>query len=516
MKKIPNNVPVFIQDLKSEENARYSTAKLKVFYQGETADHRLFTKAFSDKIIETLPSTPVVGFYSEEDEDFKGHNNVQYVYGHVPETATIEYVKDEESGNTFVVTDVILYTERKDNIGEVAKKIVGKQHSLELDPDTLKYKINRDINGKFLNIEFIDGQFIGLSVLGDNETPAFTGSGFFTMNENFKEFAASCHNNFDKFLNYLNNSGGEIQVFNSEEFFSKTGEFLAKTMQEFQSDIYAALDAMGVYGYICENTENYAVIYQYDPNLDSCAYLKYSIEKTEEGKLSLNNPVIVKAKFLTDEQIQLLEANGGFSVIEDDKNKEEKCTNTEKDENKGECAKDEEDKKGESEDDKDSNTDDNKDPEDDPEDLEKKRKCASTAEDDKNKGADDDTTDPQQKEEEKDKDKVGNATTDISAAALLDEERAELENYRKAAKIAIIDSYSSELDETILNVYRIDIDKYSKDEIEAKLAIEYRNFIKSKKATPVLGVTAFQTITTAAESYNEYDPAAVIKKYNKK
>ena len=73
MKKIPSNVPVFIQDLESQENGRYSTAKLKVFYQGETADHRLFTKKFSDRVIETLPSTPVVGFYSEEGDDFIGH-----------------------------------------------------------------------------------------------------------------------------------------------------------------------------------------------------------------------------------------------------------------------------------------------------------------------------------------------------------------------------------------------------------------------------------------------------------
>ena len=85
MYKIPMNVPVFIQDVvQDDERALYSKAKLKVFYIGETADHRLFTKDFSEKVIETLPLTPVVGFYSEDDEDFVGHNNVQYVYGVVP------------------------------------------------------------------------------------------------------------------------------------------------------------------------------------------------------------------------------------------------------------------------------------------------------------------------------------------------------------------------------------------------------------------------------------------------
>ena len=243
MNKIPSNVPVFIKDIEQQDDGMktYTKAKLKVFYIGETPDHRLFTKDFSDKVIQTLPLTPVVGFYSEEDEDFKGHNSIQYVYGVVPDAAEMSYEKDEESGNTFFVTDVILYTERKDNIGKVANKIIGKQHSLELDPDSLKYKINRDNQGRFLNIEFTEGKFVGLSVLGDNETPAFTGSGFFSINEDL-ELMTECKDKFDKFLNLLNNNGGNIEVFNSENFFNAMKETFAKiSMQEFQTKIYAAL-----------------------------------------------------------------------------------------------------------------------------------------------------------------------------------------------------------------------------------------------------------------------------------
>ena len=94
-KKIPINVPVYIQDVQDfgaeaeKGNGKFTTAKLKIFYEGETVDHRLFTKAFSDRIMQTLPYTPVVGYYSEEDEDFKGHNVIQYVYGLVPENPTI-------------------------------------------------------------------------------------------------------------------------------------------------------------------------------------------------------------------------------------------------------------------------------------------------------------------------------------------------------------------------------------------------------------------------------------------
>lgn len=83
---IPSSVPVFIQNLENQ-NGKYSTAKLGVFYVGETPDHRLFTESFSKEVVKTLPLTPVVGYYSEDDEDFIGHNKTQYVYGLVPETA---------------------------------------------------------------------------------------------------------------------------------------------------------------------------------------------------------------------------------------------------------------------------------------------------------------------------------------------------------------------------------------------------------------------------------------------
>lgn len=78
---------------------------------------------------------------------------------------------------------MVLFTGRKDNIGEVATKIIGMQHSLELDPDTVEYKINKDANGKVKNIEFTEGHFIGLSVVGKKEKPAFNGSHFFTIEE---------------------------------------------------------------------------------------------------------------------------------------------------------------------------------------------------------------------------------------------------------------------------------------------------------------------------------------------
>ena len=115
------SIPVKMFDFKEEKNSLYSTAKLKIFYVGTTEDKRTFTQEFSDKLLKTLPYVPVVGYYNEEDGDFEGHKvEVQYIYGIVPENATIEYI--EEDSKKYAVSDVILYTGRVDKTGEWQRK----------------------------------------------------------------------------------------------------------------------------------------------------------------------------------------------------------------------------------------------------------------------------------------------------------------------------------------------------------------------------------------------------------
>jgi len=162
------SIPVTLFDYQEREDGLYSLAKLKIFYIGQTQDRRLFTKEFSEQLIKTLPYVPVVGYYDTEEEDFIGHNEaVQHIYGIVPEDTSIEYVK--EKGREYVVCDVILYTGRLDQTGEIAKKIVGKPHSLELNPGDTTYVINKNTLGKVENIEFKTGSLLGLSILGVNE-----------------------------------------------------------------------------------------------------------------------------------------------------------------------------------------------------------------------------------------------------------------------------------------------------------------------------------------------------------
>jgi len=218
--KISLSVPATIYSLGESapltSNKYVTPAKLKIFYIGQTGDKRVFTKQFSDQLLTTLPGTPVVAYYDEDSDDFIGHHHTQYVFGYVPETASIGYM--QEGTLTYAVTDVLLFTGREDNIGYAANKIIGKQHSLELDPMTVEYEIIRSSRG-LESITFKKGAFIGLSVLGDNERPAFGGSTFFTEDAAIQAFVDS----FKQFKE-------EVEIYKSEH-----NELNNDLPQEFQT-----------------------------------------------------------------------------------------------------------------------------------------------------------------------------------------------------------------------------------------------------------------------------------------
>lgn len=240
--KINFSIPVHLFNYRESENSLYSYAKLKIFYVGQTGDGRLFTKKFSDQLIESLPYVPVVGYYDEESEDFIGHKSeVQYIYGIVPEDTGIEYIK--EGGKEYAVCDVILYTGRNDKTGEIAQKIVGKQHSLELNPNNTKYKVNRDSQNKIQTIEFTEGTLLGLSILGDNEKPAFGGSGFFTQNEQFAALFESFRVELERFTKEKRGEQMEVdkKVINDSEERQETQEEFSVGLDE-QLDIKATSD----------------------------------------------------------------------------------------------------------------------------------------------------------------------------------------------------------------------------------------------------------------------------------
>lgn len=471
--KNPFSLPAaFVSASADSDNPLFTRAKLKVFYVGETADKRLFSKDFANKLLKTLPYSPVVSKYNEKDDDFEGHASEQNIYGIVD--PLVEPTFEVVDGVEWAVCDVILYTKRPGQTGEIASKIIGHAQSLELDPSTVQYKINRESGtGKFKNIEFIDGNFIGVSVLGKNQEPAFTGSAFFDSNlmERFAEVYKTRGDDMEiKIPLFLNESWGQRY------------EMLNKALvTEYPDDFF----------YIVDFYDD-AVIFKLFTETDSkLLKSKYAIVE--------DSAVLEEAKKV---RIEYVEVPGEVEPKEED-------------------------------DDKDDNDDDKKPPvvmatEEPPveetkteltvetppaEEVQPVVQPNATAEQPPVATEPSESSVSQSGEEGHDKD-VEKEKEAANLAASIENERRELENYRRQDKISIIESFSDIFDEAELDKYIKNVDNYNRDELKADLAIKALEVARHTQNTGFRAVlpTAKRTAKSEDEALAERLRARSTKK----
>lgn len=292
--KINYSWPVqLINFSKDEAQENFSRGQLKVFYKGETADHRYFSDSFSEKLIGSLPYTPVVSYWDAEKDDFVGHATEQQILGIVDPCIAPRFEKDDK-GVEWCVCDVVLYTERPDQTGDLAKKIVGHPQSLELDPHSVKYTINYDEKRHFKNIEFTEGKFVGVSVLGNDQKPAFTGSAFFSCDEKFeskmKILREYCEND-------QKTKGG--QVMDLAEFMKLSWGDISKAVE----DKLAAEYGNEAYTLIIDMFEDNAIVrfYSYIDGSNKLFRVRYTCDEKGEITLGQVNEVHVVYEDVVDE-----------------------------------------------------------------------------------------------------------------------------------------------------------------------------------------------------------------------
>jgi hypothetical protein len=488
------SIPVTLYDYRKSDNSLYSYAKLKIFYVGMTPDKRLFTKDFSDNLLKSLPYVPVVGYYNEEKDDFIGHNSqVQYIYGVVPEATGVEYVK--EGDKNYAVCDVILYTGRNDETGKIAQKIVGKSHSLELNPTTTKYKVNKSSNGKIESIEFTEGTLLGLSVLGDGEKPAFTGSEFFNDSSQLEKIFEELKIKAAEFITHINQRGEamentteqvveqttesitseDVQVATEQTIIEERTDFVEETQTEettkeahFSEQEKSLIDFMRVtmgeveqavfkqfYAAFGDNVwiiqwsafEN--IIVYVDFEVGGYFRVKYEMNKETET-LTFGEKIAVKPRFLTDEEIDaVFPAN--FTETTEIEIQNETKPGTE----------------------------------------EIVEEVFSSTE----------STTNGEVSEEKPKETVETNTQEqnFSAGSLTDSEREELDalrkevnQYRTIKKLELVEQFSEDLSKTFIDNVKKEITKYSFEELEIVLAKEFtkvqkeQQVAKKQKFTPLM------------------------------
>lgn len=206
--------PEFINLQPLDINPLMSKCEIKVLYIGENRNHSFITKDVATEMSKTLRGAPIVGYYKEENQDFRDHGNqiiidekgIQFKcltkpYGFVSPDAEVWFQKFEDTddfGNKIVreylMTTGFLWTGQF----EEAKLAIeqGRPYSMELDKDTLDGYWSENVNTKMELFIVNDAIFSKLCILGDDVEPCFEGSSvtapnvstnFSKVDDNFKQ-----------------------------------------------------------------------------------------------------------------------------------------------------------------------------------------------------------------------------------------------------------------------------------------------------------------------------------------
>jgi hypothetical protein len=139
-----------------------SKGRCRIFYKYGNRNGTYITDEFADKLLSSIPYTPVKGIYNEDEEDYEDHGkkrNEGRIYGIVPANPNLAWEEHEDEDGvtrTYACVGVLIYTA----LYTEARDIIGKSQSMELYVPSLKGEW-KFINGKKYYV-YSEGCFLGL------------------------------------------------------------------------------------------------------------------------------------------------------------------------------------------------------------------------------------------------------------------------------------------------------------------------------------------------------------------
>ena len=297
MGDIIKEFPVTIYGNLKELNPVLSKARCRIFYKYENRNGTYITDEFAQKLISSLPYTPVKGIYDNFDEDYTDHGlkrDLGRIYGIVPENPNFSWEKhldEDEIEREYACCDVYIFTA----LYEEASQIVGKSQSMELYQPSIKgdWAI---INGKKL-FKFEDGCFLGLQILGDDVERGFEGADFFTFYNDLKNAIKK----LEKYSLDSNIKGGKSEM--TKLNFKLSDSQKHEAIWVLLNDKYTEENNWEIAYTILDIYDDYALVYSYEAgSYERVYYTKndetdsvelgarkkcYVIDVTEEEKTAL-------------------------------------------------------------------------------------------------------------------------------------------------------------------------------------------------------------------------------------
>jgi len=207
---------VSISDVK-KFHPQFSTCKVRTLYTGDNRNMSHITPEAVEKALPTAFNIPIVGEFSMEAKDYKGHggkidlDTYKYVhttkpYGVVPESATFSWEKVEDKDGVtrdyLVIEGCVLWTGRYEEAFSIVER--GKGQSMEIEVVTGEWVEESE------TYRIDDFIFSGLCILGDEVEPAFESANIsaysFEDTDSFKEEFAQMKSEFAQMMIELKDS----------------------------------------------------------------------------------------------------------------------------------------------------------------------------------------------------------------------------------------------------------------------------------------------------------------------
>ena len=304
MGNIIKEFPVTIYGNLKELNPVLSKARCRIFYKYENRNGTYITDEFAQKLISSLPYTPVKGIYDNFDEDYTDHGlkrDLGRIYGIVPENPNFSWEKhldEDEIEREYACCDVYIFTA----LYEEASQIVGKSQSMELYQPSIKgdWAI---INGKKL-FKFEDGCFLGLQILGDDVEPCFEGAAFFTFYNDLKNAIKK----LEKYSLDSNIKGGKSEM--TKLNFKLSDSQKHDAIWVLLNDKYTEEGHWEVSYTILDIYDDYALVYSYEAGSYERVYYTKN-DETDSVELGARKKCYVID--ITEEEKTALEALRAFN-----------------------------------------------------------------------------------------------------------------------------------------------------------------------------------------------------------
>ena len=331
-------------------NPLISRCEIKVCYVGDQANRNksIITKAVATEMANSLPGSPIVGYWDEETKDFVSHSKILEVkdgqlvlkdmtkpIGFVDLNAKVwfaKYLDDDQDEHEYLMTEGWLWTGRFPEVQRIIEQ--GNNQSMELDEKNLNAFWSKDNNGKPEFFIINEAIIKGLCVLGENNEPCFEGAKItaptiqFSFDEGFKEQLFSMMNELTKLLNKE-----EQRVLT--RYSVTIGDALWTALYEYTENLDCAYDIVGVY----EDGEQKFAVLKAD---DKYSRIDFSIN--EDNTYTIGAELVAFDSYEPDAEPQFAAEAIAEYVAQKKGKKEEEDTEENEDTTKKENASEEEEK----------------------------------------------------------------------------------------------------------------------------------------------------------------------------